>query len=281
MGKKTNTIGSRMKGYEQVSKTFLPRRIPVIIRLDGKAFHSFTKGMKRPFDALFRTVMEETMRYLCQNIQGCVFGYTQSDEISLVLTDYAMISTDAWFGYSVQKMCSVAASMATLAFNRIFAEEVTLQIKLFPENIMESSTRPPEDFDYLLKLQEKFLQAMFDARAFSVPKEEVCNCLIWRQQDATRNSIESVGQFYFSQKELNGKNCNEIQDMLWKQKGVNWNDYPVRFKRGSCCYRGINQSTMSDPRDPGNTITVERRVWIVDDEPPIFTQDRNYIEKWL
>ena len=121
MGSKKDSLGNRMKRYENVSRLYLTRRVPVIIRVDGKAFHTYTKGMKKPFDRILMTVMQQTMQYLCENIQGCVFGYTQSDEITLVLTDYKTASTDAWFGNGVQKMCSVAASMATMAFNRFFA----------------------------------------------------------------------------------------------------------------------------------------------------------------
>ena len=122
MGKQNDSLGNRMKEYESVSRHFLTRRIPAIIRLDGKAFHTFTRGMKKPFDRIMMTTMQETMKFLCENIQGCVFGYTQSDEITLVLTDYATIATDGWFGYNIQKMVSVSASMATQAFNRIFKE---------------------------------------------------------------------------------------------------------------------------------------------------------------
>lgn len=107
-----------MKTYEAVPKVKLVRRMPVIIRLDGKAFHTFTRGFVKPFDAVLMKTMNDTMKYLCENIQGCVLGYTQSDEISLVLIDYQTLTTDAWFEYSVEKMCSIAASMATLAFNR-------------------------------------------------------------------------------------------------------------------------------------------------------------------
>lgn len=130
MAKKNDSLGDRMKGYEGVSRNFLTRRVPAIIRLDGKAFHTFTKGMEKPFDLVLTQAMQETMKYLCENIQGCVLGYTQSDEITLVLTDYATIQTDAWFGYNIQKMCSVSASMATMAFNREF------------ERIAEDSERP-------------------------------------------------------------------------------------------------------------------------------------------
>lgn len=102
-------LGDRMKSYyENRSKTFLARRTPVIIRLDGKAFHTFTRGFNKPFDEAMCNAMQETMKYLCENIQGCVLGYTQSDEITLVLIDYQKLTTDAWFDYNVQKMCSVA-----------------------------------------------------------------------------------------------------------------------------------------------------------------------------
>jgi len=120
-----DNIGDRMKtNYESRSKTFLIRRTPVIIRLDGKAFHTFTKGMIRPFDNLSTETMRETTKYLCENIQACKMGHTQSDEITLLLTDYDTLTTDAWFNYSVQKMCSISASMATLVFNKIFSSNV-------------------------------------------------------------------------------------------------------------------------------------------------------------
>ena len=118
-------LGTRMKDfYEGIPKTKLMRRTPVIIRIDGKAFHTFTRGFKRPFDEILIKTMQETTKYLCENIQGCVLGYTQSDEISLVLVDYQRFETSAWFDYEIQKMCSIAASMTTMAFNRIFEKKV-------------------------------------------------------------------------------------------------------------------------------------------------------------
>ena len=117
MSNKRDALGDRMKAYENISRNYLTRRVPVIIRLDGKAFHTFTKGMVKPFDPVLTQAMQQTMKSLCENIQGCVLGYTQSDEITLVLTDYATIKTDAWFGYNIQKMVSIASSIATLAFS--------------------------------------------------------------------------------------------------------------------------------------------------------------------
>lgn len=268
MSSKNCSLGDRMKAYENVPRNYLTRRIPVIIRIDGKAFHTFTKGMRKPFDRLLMTVMQQTMLYLCEHIQGCVFGYTQSDEITLVLTDYRTITTDAWFGYGVQKMSSVAASMATMAFNRFFIEAYS--------NIGECV-----DEKYMDSIQKKLGTAIFDARVFSVPKDEVCNCLIWRQQDATRNSIEAVGHANFSHTELHGKSCDAIQDMLWKEHSINWNDFPVDCKRGSACTKNTTEITMPNPKCPSEMITVSRRKWEIDREIPIFTQDREYVEKWL
>ncbi len=277
MSNKKDSLGDRMKRYENNSRYYLTRRVPAIIRLDGKAFHTFTKGMKKPFDQVLMNAMQDTMKYLCENIQGCVFGYTQSDEITLVLTDYTTITTDAWFGYGIQKMASIAASMATLAFNTNFIENANAALQYFDT---ESSVQGAVEFDYSV-YERKFNKALFDARVFSIPKDEVCNCLIWRQQDATRNSIEAVGQANFSHRELNCKSCNDIQEMLWSQRGINWNDFPIDCKRGACCYRVARELPMQDPRDPAKEIVVSRRQWVIDREPPIFTRNREYVEGWL
>lgn len=277
------TLGDRMKNnYENITRYYLTRRMPVIIRVDGRSFHTFTKGFKKPFDDVLVKTMQDTMKYLCENIQGCVLGYTQSDEISLVLTDYAELTTDAWFGNNLQKMCSVSASMATLAFNKFFSGRVQEFMydccDEFGDDVL-----PEKQNDYELAHNvyfKKFNAAMFDSRVFTIPKEEVCNYLIWRQQDATRNSIQSVGQANFSQKELHGKSCNDIQDMLMLQKGINWNDYSTTLKRGSCCIKADDSLTEYD--EVGNICGyTQRSKWIIDNEIPIFSQDRNYIEKLI
>lgn len=209
------------------------------------------------------------MKCLCENIQGCVLGYTQSDEITLVLVDYQNREADAWFDNNIQKMVSVSASMATLAFNNAFCMNCGDYIqKYFEEN-------NEHNLNHIGIMQDKWWTAMFDSRVFTLPKEEVVNCLIWRQQDATRNSIQAVGQANFSHTQLHGKNCNDIQDMLMLQKGINWNDYPTTLKRGSCCIKKpfkINEGTEQE------TI---RNKWIIDNEIPIFTQDKDYINKLI
>lgn len=270
---KKDSLGDRMKEfYENRSKLYLPRRVPVIIRLDGKAFHTFTKGFKRPYDEILHNTMNATMRHLCENIQGCKLGYTQSDEITLLLTDYDTITTDAWFGYGMQKVCSVAASMATLAFNRFFRQ-------YYNEALAELGS-PLDSDQYLSKLSEKLDCAMFDARCFSIPKDEVTNCFIWRQQDATRNAIQMLGQCNFSHRELQGKSCNDIQDMLMTQKGINFNDMPVEFKRGVCCYRITREATCVNKKTQ-EEIPCIRSEWILDKDIPIFTQDRDYVDKFV
>lgn len=261
-------LGKRMKkNYEQISKTRLMRREPVIIRLDGKTFHSYTKNFKKPFDRVLMKTMQQTMRYLCENVEGCTLGYTQSDEISLLLIDYTKLNTQAWFDNEVQKMCSVSASMATMIFNMIFrknVEDYALYVHLGPFDI----TSEEKYVEVLEKAIEK--GAMFDSRVFNIPKEEVTNYFYWRQLDATRNSIQMVGQANFSHKELQKKSCNDIQDMLHEQKKINWNDYSVPEKRGTCC---IKEVYIPDGLDSPRTR------WIIDTEIPIFKgEDRKYID---
>lgn len=260
----------RMKRYEYVSRNYLVRRMPVIMRIDGKAFHSFTQGFQRPFDSILHQAMNQTMKYLCENIQGCVFGYTQSDEITLILKDYNKITSQGWFNYNVQKMCSIGASMATYAFNRYFKEIAEgYQYECATKFETEGSCGEGSvEFNYCCALSSAISKgAMFDCRAFNIPKEDVCNNLIWRQQDSTRNSIQLAGQSYFSHNELNKKSTDKIQEMLFSQKGINWNDYPTEYKRGVCCIKNMCEVD-----------GVQRNQWMLDYDIPIFTKDRNYIE---
>ena len=230
-------LGKRIKGYEQVAKTVLMKRTPVMIRIDGRAFHTFTRGFKKPFDEILVKSMQETMKYLCENIQGCKFGYTQSDEITLVLTDYDTLTTDAWFDYEVQKMCSIAASMATMYFNKVFSKNVENEIFEYKNSFIPQCVEIQKEIKEYHNVLKKAIEkgAMFDARCFNISKEEVTNAVYWRQLDAARNSIQMVGQANFSHKELQNKTCAMIQEMLFSEKGINWNNYPTYLKRGSAC----------------------------------------------
>lgn len=273
-------LGKRMKEYyEQISKTKLMRRCPVVLRIDGRAFHTFCRSFNKPFDDILVKTMQDTMKYLCENIEGCVLGYTQSDEISLLLIDYNKLDTAAWFDYEVQKLCSISASMATLAFNKFFYDNVEFNFqeewakineKITNKEISSEEAEPMFDKledEYYDKYYSKCNKAMFDSRCFNIPKEEVTNYFYWRQLDATRNSIQMVGQANFSHKELQNKSCNDIQNMLLTEKDINWNDLITYKKRGSCC---VKKEFVQDD--------ITQTKWVVDKNIPIFKgEDRCYI----
>ena len=244
-------LGIRMKeNYEMRARTSLVRRMPVAIRIDGKAFHTFTRGFFKPFDEILGNAMARTMKYLCENIQGCVLGYQQSDEITLILIDYNKLTSDAWFDYEVQKMCSIAASMATMAFNKFFDQEYLDRLAEYGD------CNPAHDL-------ARKKGAMFDARCFNIPKEEVCNLIYWRQLDATRNSIQMVAQANFSHKELQGLSCNFLQNKLLIEREVNWNNFETRWKRGVACKKIEGD-------------------WQIDYEMPILKdKDRQYVDELI
>lgn len=232
-----NELGFRMKEqYENRTRTFLPRRTYTIIRIDGKAFHTLTKveACKKPFDDKLMNAMSVASKFVCENVMGAKFGYAQGDECSILLTDFAKKGTESWFNGNIQKVCSVVASMFTAKFNDIYKPSML---------------------------------AFFDARVFTIPDPiEVENYFIWRQKDAERNSINAVAQSYYSHKELMGKSCKDMQELI-HQKGDNWNNYKTKEKRGVFIDRGIVEG-----------------YWNINVEPPIFTKDieflRSRIPRW-
>lgn len=230
----TKSLGDRMKGYENAYRHYLPMRMPVMLRIDGKAFHTYTKGLERPWDYELEECMNKTAQALCENIQGAQLAYIQSDEISILLHNYKKLTSEAWFDNNLQKMVSVSASIATATFNQAAS----------------------------CLLPSKGL-AMFDSRVWVLPEVEVCNYMIWRQQDATRNSVSMLAQSLYSHKELQNKKFNELQEMCF-QKGHNWNDVPTDRKRGRCVVRCQIEDN-----------------WYIDKEIPIFSQEREYIERHL
>lgn len=260
MGKtnKTPGLGDRMKYYENVNRFYLTRRMPLIIRIDGRAFHTFCRGLKKPYDRIFAESMQAATLNLCKNIEGCKLAYTQSDEISLLLTDYDELDTQAWFDKNLQKIVSISASLATLYFNKSFGD---LSEDWF-ERYCRAWNNSGEDDKYYDALKKAQFAATFDSRAFCLPKEEVANYFVFRQKDAVRNSINSLAQANFSHKSLQGLNVNQVQDKLINEKGINWNDQLTEFKRGICCIK-------------------TEEGWKIDKEIPIFTEDRNYIERYI
>jgi len=258
-----DSLGTRMKeNYENRTRFMLPRRAYTIIRLDGKAFHTYTKGLKRPFDVGLMDDMDATAAFLCKNIMGAKFAYVQSDEISILITDFEEENTQSWFDSNIQKMVSVSASMATAKFNQLRMARATWEGNDVPSNLDQ------EDI-------EKFKLAMFDARVFQVPQKiEVINYFVWRQQDATRNSISSVAQSLYSQKELFKVNTNDMQELIF-QKGINWNNYTPREKRGGIIRQFENEFVRKNPNGESETYT--RNNWGLDVETPVFNQDKAYL----
>jgi tRNA(His) 5'-end guanylyltransferase len=251
---KTLDLGTRMKTYyEDRTRIHLPRRTYTLIRIDGKAFHTYTKGLEKPFDDGLIEDMNETTAYLCKSIQGAKIGYVQSDEISILLTDFDDITTHAWFDGNLQKMASIAASLATAKFNQLRSIRAMNESKIFLE---------ADDF-------KKIRLATFDARAFQIPeKEEVINYFIWRQRDAIKNSIQSVAQAHFSQKQLNKVNTDEMKGML-REKDIAWEDFTYREQRGGIVMKVKVEITEG-------TTTYTRNKWR-SVETPVISEDRTFL----
>ena len=275
---KKDSLGDRMKGYENNTRFYLGDKDPIIIRLDGKAFHTFTKGFRKPFDSILEITMQKTMLYLCENIQGVSFAYTQSDEISLLLANVNMTpGYEHWFNGNIQKMASVSASMATMAFNHYFYEEV------YNNYMFKDFTQTPywnnKPFDRRSEECTSHIKyATFDARVFSMPHNEIVNYFIWRQQDAIRNSKQALGQAHFSQNQLHGKNCDQICEMLKTEKEIDWHSLPVYQQRGVCAQKRTYERWTPADNEIGVQIYY-RTVWEPDLNIPIFTENREYVSK--
>lgn len=261
-------LSDRIKDfYEDRTRICLMRRMITIIRLDGKGFSKYTKKLNKPFDDGFSDDMDATAAFLCANIQGAKFAYTQSDEISIIITDFDTNETDAWFDNNIQKMVSIAASMATAKFNQLRLIRNCDKIKTNKEDVTINVT---SDVDIA-----NFPPAMFDARVFQVPTvDEMINAMIFRQQDATRNSVSMAAHELCGHDATEGKSGSEKQEMMW-QKGVNWNDYKTKYKRGTVIKK--EQVEKTGP----NGEKVIRNKWLADPEIPIFTEDKDYLRKLI
>ncbi len=192
-----DSLGDRMKGYESVSKYRLLNKTPVILRVDGKAFHTFTRKMAKPYDEVLIETMVLAGEQTAKEMMGFVFGYHQSDEFSFYINDTKKITSEAWFGNEIQKLCSITASTFTANFNDILGAK-----------------------------------ARFDCRAFNVPLDDVPNYFVWRQQDWIRNSIQMLAGYYFSYKELHKKSQSDMHELL-HTKGINWSKLSNRLKNGT------------------------------------------------
>lgn len=282
MSRKLTEFDKRMQNYKYTSDQSLMRRTSVIIHIDGMHFHTFTKGLDKPFDEILVRSMQNTAKYLCENIQGCALAYTQSDEINLLLIDYQGLDSQAWFDNRIQKLTSAAASLATLEFNRRFTERVRImRTMVLHENHPDNSNeKTHETVKYLKKFGATKKGATFAACAFNLPQDEVTNFFYRRQQDAIRNSIQMVGQANFSHTELQHKSCEDIKQMLRDKSEATggtikpWEDYPMFLQRGTCIIKNEEVLDQDDPE------IYKRFYWDVDENIPIFKGDgRNYINK--
>jgi tRNA(His) guanylyltransferase len=245
-----DSFGDRMKRYEATSDYQLAPKNPVIGRLDGRAFHTLCRGLTKPVDWRLQECMWAAASSLCQNIHGARIAYIQSDEITILLTDYTGERTQAWFDYRLQKMCSIAAAQASVAFNVELA-------KLLPELAHH--------------------QPVFDARFWNVPPEEVANCFIWRQQDAIRNSISALAQANYSHKQLQGKNRTEQLHLL-SERGIEWEKCQLAQKWGVCV---VKDTYLIEVEQKGEKKEVLRSKWVVDKQIPLFAEERIYIEQYV
>lgn len=235
---KQDSLGDRMKNYENCFRFKLPKRIPKILRIDGKAFHTALRFAEKPYDQGVMTDMMAATSVLLHEIGGTArLAYIQSDEISILLNDALTIYTSAWFDNNLQKMCSVAAGIVSANFSHY-------------KHLRDKATG------------RHMADATFDARIFLMPEDEIVNYFIWRQQDASRNSIQQYARNFFSHKECDNKNSGELQDMMMDKHNFNWNDAPVWTKRGVV----MAPYTNVEP-------------YPIDWCPPIFTADREYITK--
>lgn len=279
--KDKTTLGNRMKSYEAVNRHFLIPKLHTVLRLDGRAFHTYTKKFKRPFDDVLINAMDETAKYLCSKIQGAKFAYVQSDEITIYLSDDDELETQMWYGGNIEKMVSVSASMATAKFNHIM---ILQQIK----DSIQYVNKWNNDRDGEIKLRmegciecdvEKMTIAEFDSRVFQLPNvDEVLNCVLWRQQDCTRNSIQSVAHSLYSQKQLDKQNTSQLQELIF-QKGINWNDYDPKLKRGRFIdreYYKVDIKAIVNGKKVIKEKDATRSRW-VSVECPIFSQEREFL----
>jgi tRNA(His) 5'-end guanylyltransferase len=275
-------LGIRMKVYENCSKPFLPLGTIKVIRLDMRAGHTFCRHFNRPFDDIFSGAMIETAKALCKEIPGAKFAYTQSDEISIALNDlYTKDNEDrfsCFFDGNLEKIVSISASIATAAFNKAYH---SLVYNKYPDLVTRYMTNQginsAEPGSYYVK---NLFNAQFDSRIFILPNEtELHNYFLWRQNDATRNSILSAGYAHFPQSKMDNKNQEQIQNML-HMIGINWNDYPIKYKRGSIIIKeAYIKKTKYTSHKTGEVKEVEclRHRWTDEFPIPILSQAIDFV----
>lgn len=269
-----DALGDRMKRYEDITRYKLPPRTYTLIRVDGRAFHTWTRGLAKPYDTFLMDLMDKTAIALCEEIAGAQFAFVQSDEISLLAVDFLEIGTQAWFDGLVQKWCSVAAAIATMTFN---------------SELMKLKGSNPTENELLIT--KKLPVATFDARVWTIPDHvEVENYFVWRQQDAVRNSIMMLARAHASHKQLHGKNQSAQHEII-HAAGDNWEKHPARFKHGGVIRRqAVDYSAPLNATHPAFIqlaegkrvpLPLERSNWFMDKDTPVFTRERHYLRTMI
>jgi tRNA(His) guanylyltransferase len=274
-----DSLGDRMKKYENVTRYILPPRTYTLLRVDGRAFHTWTRGLHKPYDLQLMSCMDAAAVALCEAIANTRFAFVQSDEISLLATDFATEATAPWFDGVIQKWASVSAAIAGAAFNKAVHECMVAY-----EEFRRAGFPNVEEVIKLGQVGEKKIpNAEFDARVFTIPDFiEVENYFIWRQKDAERNSVSMLAQHYASAKQLHGKKRDEQHEIIYAA-GDNWAKHPVAFKHG----RVIRKSTVAEwGKDLGvqpklECYAVAGGNWFVDNETPVFVRDRQYLRSMI
>jgi tRNA(His) guanylyltransferase len=249
-------IGDRLKTkYEDVFRVSVPQQTYGLVRIDGKAFHTFTKGLQRPYCPELGQALDTAAKTLCKEMMGCRFAYGQSDEYSFLFTDFDTEKSEMWFSGNAMKIASVSASIFTAAFNEAWSGPIR----------RKSGT--------------------FDSRVFVIPpRRDVFEYFRWRQADASRNSLRMLASCHFSHKELQGKGASDLHEMLHKAVGVNWNDCASAFRRGRVVKKVESTRTVSyihRKTKETNTQTITESVWSVDQEIPVFTRNKAYLESMI
>lgn len=243
---------------ERLQETRVNPLVPCVIRVDGRAFSKLTKGFDKPFDNAFIKAMDACAKYLAENVSDCVLAYVQSDEISLVLKP----TINPWFDWRVEKLVSVTASMASVAF----ALEME-QASLAAEN------------DSAIYMKASRMYPTFDSRVLSLPKEKVADYLAWRQSDATRNAISQAAYYIVGKKATRKRTTAQMNEALF-EKGVNFNEYEPRIKRGAVIRQITYEKIGTNPLT-GEQIPCTRRRWELDPNTPVFARDPSYLDGLL
>ena len=246
------SFGDRMKAYELPTRILLPRRSYTVLRVDGRAFHTYLKNARKPFDGAFIHAMGKVAEALCAEITGAVLAYAQSDEVSVLYTDFRNPAAEPWFGGVAAKQVSIAASLATY--------------------VLGNSYSPPGGG-----------RPLFDARVFTLPtRRDVADYFVWRQADALRNSVSMAAQAYFTPEQLHGMKASEVKELLRTTAAADWDGYRPECRLGQVTTRTSTEKTTvwTDPHSGAEqTTTTTRSVWTTRAAPRFTTDPGGWLDE--